>query len=338
MRFIGIDGAAEPHGVAGVDEPGAGGLKPTPFPEDAEGYLQPFDRLGAPADTPVAREATGHSGDRGTARTAPLPGSPRAGLRRPPAAAPSAGGPGLSRSSRALGVIWRAHWPRRFPATPPPRPPLPASRRDAAHLRDEGRHTAGAELAQALLHAAARSADRHPGRASGLPIRFIWENRDVLRRLAGDIERLLNDHQVGSLLPTTADLGPRTAARLVAPFGDCSGFRDGAAVASSGAPFPASGSRGHASRSGPPRRPSATPGGAPHSGCPSATPSARTPWLRTSSEALIARGKLPKVALLPATRKLLHAASSVATHRRRWFPARSGREPAREAREEERDR
>jgi transposase len=35
-------------------------LKPTPFSEDAAGYEKLFDRLGSPADTLVAMEATGH--------------------------------------------------------------------------------------------------------------------------------------------------------------------------------------------------------------------------------------------------------------------------------------
>jgi transposase len=39
-------------------------------------------------------------------------------------------------------------------------------------------------------------------------------------------------------------------------------------------------------------------------------------WLRAYYDGLIARGKLPKVALVAAMRKLLHAVYSVATHRR----------------------
>jgi transposase len=40
------------------------------------------------------------------------------------------------------------------------------------------------------------------------------------------------------------------------------------------------------------------------------------PRARAYYERLIARGKLPKVALVAAIRKLLHAVYSVATHRR----------------------
>jgi hypothetical protein len=44
------------------------------------------------------------------------------------------------------------------------------------------------------------------------------------------------------------------------------------------------------------------------------------PWLRAYYDRLIARGKLPKVALVAAMRKLLHAVYSVATHRRPFVP------------------
>jgi hypothetical protein len=44
------------------------------------------------------------------------------------------------------------------------------------------------------------------------------------------------------------------------------------------------------------------------------------PWLRAYYQRLIARGQLPKVALVAAMRKLLHAVYSVATHRRPFAP------------------
>ena len=42
----------------------------------------------------------------------------------------------------------------------------------------------------------------------------------------------------------------------------------------------------------------------------------RNAWLKAFYEGLIARGKLPKVALVAAMRKLLHAAYSVAKNRK----------------------
>src|SRR5262245_31912010 len=50
----------ERHVVAAVDERDQVLLKPTPFTEDAEGDQTLFDRLGPPADTLIAMEATGH--------------------------------------------------------------------------------------------------------------------------------------------------------------------------------------------------------------------------------------------------------------------------------------
>jgi hypothetical protein len=46
----------------------------------------------------------------------------------------------------------------------------------------------------------------------------------------------------------------------------------------------------------------------------------KNPWLRAYYDGLIARGKLPKVALVAAMRKLLHAVYSVAIHRRPFVP------------------
>jgi len=60
VRAIGIDIGAENHVVAAVDDTGRVLLKPTSIPEDAQGYARLFDLLGAPTDTLVVMEATGH--------------------------------------------------------------------------------------------------------------------------------------------------------------------------------------------------------------------------------------------------------------------------------------
>ena len=60
MRFVGIDVAAERHMIASVDAEGSVLLKPRPFTEDAAGYAQVFEQLGAPEATLIALEATGH--------------------------------------------------------------------------------------------------------------------------------------------------------------------------------------------------------------------------------------------------------------------------------------
>ncbi len=60
MRFAGVDIASETHVVAVIDERGEVLVKPTVFGEDAEGHAKLLSLLGAPGDTLVAMEATGH--------------------------------------------------------------------------------------------------------------------------------------------------------------------------------------------------------------------------------------------------------------------------------------
>lgn len=60
MRFVGIDIASEEHVVAIVNEQSEVLTKPTSFGEDAAGYEKLFGLLGAPGETLVVMEATGH--------------------------------------------------------------------------------------------------------------------------------------------------------------------------------------------------------------------------------------------------------------------------------------
>jgi transposase len=194
------------------------------------------------------------------------------------------------------------------------------SPRRLAGLRYDGRHKVGDELASTLRNAAARSVGRHHGEAYRIQIRYSCEDLDVLRRrlrdLERDIERLLDDHEVGRLLTTIDGIGPQTSARLVATFGDFSGFRSGAAQASYVGAIPALKQSGKRTSS----RAALTPIGAASLRAklwmPVLCAVRKNPWLRAYYQGLIARGKLPKVALIAAMRKLLHAVHSVATHRR----------------------
>jgi transposase len=97
------------------------------------------------------------------------------------------------------------------------------SLRHLASLRYDGRHKVGDELATALLDAAPRSVGRHHGEAYRIQVRDACEDLDLLRRrlrsLERDIARLLDHHEVGTLLTTIEGIGPQTAARLVATFG-----------------------------------------------------------------------------------------------------------------------
>jgi transposase len=198
------------------------------------------------------------------------------------------------------------------------------SLRHLASLRYDGRHKVGDELATALLDAAPRSVGRHHGEAYRIQVRDACEDLDLLRRrlrsLERDIARLLDHHEVGTLLTTIEGIGPQTAARLVATFGDFSGVRSGAALACYVGAVPALRQSGKRTSS----RAGLTPIGAASLRAklwmPVLTAVRRNPWLRAYDEGLVARGKLPKVAIIAALRRLLHAVYSVATHRRPFVP------------------
>ncbi len=196
--------------------------------------------------------------------------------------------------------------------------------RRPAGLRYDGRHRVGDELATALLDAATRSVGRRHGEAYRLQVRDACEDLELLRRrlrsLEREIERLLERHEVGTL-PTTIDgIEPPTAARLVATFGDFTAFPSGATLAAYVGVIPAL--RQSGKRTSP--RAALTPPGAAGLRAklwmPVLTAVRKTPWLRAYSEGLIARGKLPKVALVAAMRKLLPAVHSVATDRGPFVP------------------
>ena len=139
-------------------------------------------------------------------------------------------------------------------------------------------------------------------------------------RFAGDIERTLKAHEVGTLLTTLDGIGPTTAARLVAELGDIASFRDAAAIASYVGVSP--GLRQSGKRQA--NRAALTPYGNARLRAalwmPTLTAVRKNPWLRAYYEGLLARGKLPKVALIAAMRKLLIAVYFVAKNRRPFVP------------------
>ena len=168
----------------------------------------------------------------------------------------------------------------------------------------DGRHKVGEEIAKA-------SVGRHYRPAYRVQVRFACEDIDLLRRrlreLDADIERTLGDHEVGTLLTTIDGIGPTTAARLVAEFGDLSAFAKPAAMAAY------LGCRPGLRQSG--KRLAIRAGLTPHGnarlraklGMPALTAVRKYAWLRAYYEGLRARGRLPKVALVAAIRKLLVA-------------------------------
>jgi transposase len=189
-----------------------------------------------------------------------------------------------------------------------------------AALRYDGRQTVGRALATDLVRAAATSVGQHHGAAYALQVRALCEDIDVLRRrlrqLEGDIAGLLSEHEVGTLLTTIDGIGPQTAARLVAELGDPAAFRTAGALAAYVGVVPALRQSGKHT----PVRAGMTSIG--HARLrralwmPTLVAVQHNPWLRAYYRGLRARGKLPKVALIAAMRKLLIAVYYVAKHRR----------------------
>lgn len=189
-----------------------------------------------------------------------------------------------------------------------------------AQLRYDGRHKVGPELAASLIDAAQRSVGSHHSEPYRIQVRFLCEDLDTLRRrlrsLDRDIDGKLAEHEVGSLLTSIDGIGPQTAARLIATLGDPADFRDAAALASYVGVIPGIRQSGKSKN----HRAALTPIGNARLRAalwmPTLTAVRRNPWLRAHYEALRARGKLPKVALVACMHKLLFAVYAVAKHRR----------------------
>ena len=193
-----------------------------------------------------------------------------------------------------------------------------------AKLCYDGRHKVGEEIAKGLVEAAKTSVGQHHGPAYRVQIRCACEDLDLLRRrlreIDSDIERTLKDHEVGTLLTTLDGIGHTTAARLVAELGDIASFRSAAAIAAYVGAVPGLRQSG--------KRQATRAGLTPHGNArlraklwmPTLTAVQKNPWLRAYYEGLLRRGKLPKVALVAAMRKLLIAVYFVAKHRKPFVP------------------
>lgn len=193
-----------------------------------------------------------------------------------------------------------------------------------SNLKYDGRHFVGLELANPLLEAAKTSVGRHHGPAYRIQVKFFCQDIDLLRarlrELERDIERQLDNHEIGKLLTTIDGIGTGTAARLVAVLGDPARFRDAKALAAYVGAVPAlrqSGKR------------LSTRAGATSFGnaelrralyMPTLTAVRRNPWLKAFYDRLVAAGKPKKLALLAAMNKLMHAIYAVAKNRRPFVP------------------
>lgn len=193
-----------------------------------------------------------------------------------------------------------------------------------SNLKYDGRHFVGLKLATQLLEAAKASVGHHHGAAYQVQVRYFCQDIDTfrgrIRDLERDIERRLDDHEVGKLLTTIDGIGAGTAARLVSVLGDPSDFRNERALAAYVGVVP--GLRQSGKRTS--QRASATPYGNADLRkalyMPTLVAVRRNPWLKAFYERLVAAGKPKKLALLASMHKLLHAIYSVAKNRRPFTP------------------
>jgi transposase len=199
-----------------------------------------------------------------------------------------------------------------------------ARERTLAHLKYDGRHFVGLELARALIAAAARSVGAHHAHPYRLQVKHACQDLDVLRRRIRELERdigsTLEAHEVGTLLTSIDGVGTQTAAKLVAELGDITRFDSASALVAYVGLAPGLRQSGKKT----PANASLSPIG--HAALraalwmPVLTAVKRNAWLKAHYERLLARGKPPKLALTACMHKLLLAIYSVAKHRRPFIP------------------
>jgi transposase len=187
-----------------------------------------------------------------------------------------------------------------------------------------GRYSVGRPLAKKILAAAKTSVGAHHGAPYRLQAQYACEDIATLRarikKLEADISTTLDRHEVGKLLTTIDGIGDTTAARIVAELGDLTRFGSADAIAAYVGVVP--GLKQSGKKTG--HRAGLAPVG--HARLraklwmPTLAAVRCNPWLRAFYERLRAAGKLPKVALTAALRKLLHAIYSVAKNRQPFVP------------------
>jgi transposase len=102
-------------------------------------------------------------------------------------------------------------------------------------LTYDGRHHVPEDVARGLLEAAKRSCGKHHGAVYQLGVRTTCEDIALLRSRIKDIDRAIAKRvdalELGQLLQTIDGIGPTTAARLLAEFGDPASYRSADALA-----------------------------------------------------------------------------------------------------------
>jgi transposase len=188
----------------------------------------------------------------------------------------------------------------------------------------DGSHAVGEELAKQLIETARTSVGSQHSPAYRRQVQEFCADiatlRGRIKELDRDIRTTLKRHETGMLLTTIDGIGETTAARLVAELGDITKFESADALAAFVGVVPTLSHSGKRT----PMHASIGPLGDARLRAklwmPTLSAVKHNPWLRAFYQRLLARGKLPKVALIAAMRKLLHAIYSVAKSRRPFVP------------------
>jgi transposase len=184
-------------------------------------------------------------------------------------------------------------------------------------------HTVGVERAKEILTAAKVSVGRHHANAYKVQVRYLCADLGVLRarlkELDDDTKTTVEKHDVASLFVQLDGIGPTSAARIVAELGDLTRFNP-KQLASFVALVPAI---KHSGKSTPARAGVSNVGHVQLRSAlwmPMLVAVRRNAWLKAFYDRLIARGKLPKVALIAAMRKLFIALHWIATNKKPFVP------------------
>lgn len=224
--------------------------------------------------------------------------------------------PELTRHVKTLDSLLAAALLERFPTA---QHMAKASPTKLARLVYDGRHKVGPELANALIGAARRTVGAHHGPVYEIQVRFTCEDLATLRRrladIEADVEKLLSQHELGSLLRSIDGLGMKTVSVLLAEVGDPALFKSAKALAAYVGCVPALRMSG---KSRARRAPLTSTGN--HRlrralYMPTLTAVRHNPWLKVHYDRLVASGKPKKVALLACMNKLMHAVHSVSRNR-----------------------
>lgn len=190
---------------------------------------------------------------------------------------------------------------------------------DLMQIRYDGRHWVSFQVANALVPLAKQSVGQHDASCYRRQVEHLCKTIDDLRGQIGEIDKeiksLVKKHEVASLMTTIPGIGPQSAARIVAAVGDPSKLRSAGAFAAYVGAVPGLNMSGkkQGNRAGLTRIGNLSLRAALY--MPTLCAIKHNPWLREFYERLIASGKLPKVALLAAMRKLLTLIYAVAKQR-----------------------